>query len=690
MLEPRSENDLLYFNGINGNTGTYGLPPMSADEVVSQFITGTKSTSDEEQRELGFRQKVGQSFPTRPGVDPAALSQSGWAVIFPAQSPDTPAIREALQPLLDLRRRQVNDETRFRIYAGEDGVQPNESKFRFLRRHQVADGLSDPEQMPYYVLLVGSPEEISFRFQYQLDVQRAVGRLYFDTLDAYANYAQSVVAAEADGFRAARRLTFLGVANPDDRATQLSSAHLVWPLAQKIKQLQELARQSPDLGKQHSVGWDVSALMNNEATKANLQTVLGGPQTPSLLFTASHGMEFNLDDSRQIPHQGAILCQDWAGPKQHRGPLTQHVYFAGDDLTREANLLGLISFHFACYGGGTPQLDEFARQAGQSRRRQIAPRNFMAALPTAMLGRPNAALAVIAHVERAWGYSFLQPGGGPGGNQTSAQTAKFEDVITQLQRGLPVGLATEALNLRYAELATLISTEIEEIDFGTPSMSNRELVGLWTSHNDARSYIILGDPAARLNLAEPGQAPTPRPNLRAQSGGGPLVSVAGATSSGETSGGSGASFAPTPLPSAADIDNYGLRDDLLNGIRNAASQVSQKLAETAQDLTTLDVRTYTTDEDLKNVPPSSGEKGFGQGATLRARTFISLDGDVHSLVPERPADPFDDEAGVTAEIDQELWAIHKEMVGLAQESRVALIKALGEVAGTLTRAFTGR
>ena len=38
-------------------------------------------------------------------VDPTDLSQSGWAVVF---TPDTPdAVRKALQPLIELRARQV-------------------------------------------------------------------------------------------------------------------------------------------------------------------------------------------------------------------------------------------------------------------------------------------------------------------------------------------------------------------------------------------------------------------------------------------------------------------------------------------------------------------------------------------------------------------------------------------------------
>ncbi|MGE5153127.1 MAG: hypothetical protein ACM3ST_03845, partial [Bdellovibrio bacteriovorus] len=55
MPEPIPEsaaNDLLYFNGINGESGEYDLPPMSAEEL-SRFIKG--EAKPENLSELRYR-----------------------------------------------------------------------------------------------------------------------------------------------------------------------------------------------------------------------------------------------------------------------------------------------------------------------------------------------------------------------------------------------------------------------------------------------------------------------------------------------------------------------------------------------------------------------------------------------------------------------------------------------------------
>ena len=98
------------------------------------------------------------------GLDPGRLDEAGWGVIFP-RSGDSTALREALAPLLDLRREQAGkkQERFFREFVGEDGYRDGESKVEFLARHGVGPGPADPDKVPYYLLLVGDPEAIPFR-----------------------------------------------------------------------------------------------------------------------------------------------------------------------------------------------------------------------------------------------------------------------------------------------------------------------------------------------------------------------------------------------------------------------------------------------------------------------------------------------------------------------------------------------
>ena len=209
--------------------------------------------------------------------------------------------------------------------------------------------------------------------------------------------------------------------------------------------------------------WGLQTYTGSAATKATLATLLGGDQTPSLLFTTSHGMNFGKDKPRQLGHQGALLCGDWPGPVEWTKAIPQDFYFAGDDLKAEADLLGLVAFFFACYGGGTPQYNEFTHVdspgAKQPTRTEIASFPFLARLPVRMLGRSRGALAVVGHVERAWTYSFKWPKAG-------SQTTVFESTLDRLLKGYPIGYALEYFNERYAELSVELSDALEEISFG--------------------------------------------------------------------------------------------------------------------------------------------------------------------------------------------------------------------------------
>lgn len=474
-----SERAALSFNGINATTGEPLLPPLTAGQL-GRRVLGEQGSAEELEDLRRFREYLEEDhLDTRFRIDCRKLEEAGWGVIFPHGSSEE--IRQALAPLLHHRRSQASRlvEGRYR----ELTYRPGESKPRFLARHGVGPGPCDPDKLPYYLLIVGNPEEVSFRFQYQLDVQYAVGRLSFAAAEEYSRYAEGVVAAESGGASRPRRATFFGVANPDDRATQRSLHQLVEPLADR------LSRGEPS--------WDVERIFATAATKAELAALLGGERTPALLFTASHGLGFPPDDPRQLSHQGSLLCQDWPGPEAWRGPIPARHYLAAEDLPDAAGPAGLVAFHFACYGAGAPRHDSFADNGGE--RRPIAPQSFVARLPQRLLGHPRGtALAVVGHVDQAWSYSFDWPRAGE-------QLQVFESTLDRLMDGYPVGAAMEYFNQRHAELATDLSHQVEESRYGA-SPDYLSLSALWTANNDARSYVVLGDPAVRLAVAAPAGA----------------------------------------------------------------------------------------------------------------------------------------------------------------------------------------
>ena len=480
-------------NGINGSTGGYLMAGKTAAEIA-QLARGVPTEVDPGHQNVlkkWWNNLKNQFYAVQEGIDPSDLAQTGWGMILPFATDDAAKTRQAeilaaLAPLRDLRRGQASriKESYYREFVGPSAYRPNESKRDFLVRNHASPGSpADPEKLPYYLMIVGGPEEISYRFQYQLDVEYAVGRLWFETIAEYAQYARSVVLAETGTGAPGRTVRLFGVRNSDDPATQLSADHLIRPLTEIIR-----AKASHP---ESTTPWDVATVLAEEATKARLGQFLGGSETPAFLMTASHGMGFDNNDIRQIDHQGALLCQDWPGPLRSapNRPISEDVYFAAQDVPDSAQLGGMVAFFFACYGAGTPKLDDFP-DITIGNRAQIAPHSFLARLPQRMLGHPNGgALAVIGHVERAWGYSFQWPGAGE-------QLGAFQGMMTRLLSGYPIGAATEFLNQRYAALSVELGEALSEEKFGNIDEDN--LAGLWISNNDARSYVIIGDPAVRV------------------------------------------------------------------------------------------------------------------------------------------------------------------------------------------------
>jgi hypothetical protein len=310
----------------------------------------------------------------------------------------------------------------------------------------------------------------------------------------------------------------------------------------------------------------------------------------------------------------------------------------------------------------------------------------------------HGALAAIGHVERAWGYSFVAPGG-------SLDNQAFVTTLRKLLNGEPVGLATDpSFNLRYADKAATLSTVLEEEEWTPGSTSPYDLAYLWTSNNDARNYVVIGDPAARLPVAVTAKKPV-RPQIEVAHFGvegapvveeakpapaepaaetpqpaAPAVQAAGAVTMSQAfslqvslipqpAGAAPEAFAVSPAAMSfagpfgrkeesdeEKEERKKLSDVIMTFFQNAA----QAAAQAAKEAATLEVVTYTSD-DMTAVKKDK----LSDTANLRAVTRISATGDIQLCVPQKD--------GV---IDQALWAVHSEMVRQAQANRAELLKSV--------------
>ena len=156
--------------GVQAETGQY-LPPIQESDL--DHIQKASQLA-----EIRAANANASHLAAIAEVAPDNLEQTGWGVIFASATPaaDKQAIKDALKPLLDLRASQAGD--LFKIFDDANGYQQGVSADQWLSARGSALNVVDPTQgVPYYLLIVGSPAEIPFEFQYDLDTYFAVGRL---------------------------------------------------------------------------------------------------------------------------------------------------------------------------------------------------------------------------------------------------------------------------------------------------------------------------------------------------------------------------------------------------------------------------------------------------------------------------------------------------------------------------------
>jgi len=410
------------------------------------------------------------------------LAETGWGVIFA-----DPSLRPALAELLDHRQSLATGTNP--DYYQEFFYQAGETAQQFLARSGIGTGALEPERVPYYLLLVGDPEAIPWEFQYELDLQYAVGRIHFDTPGEFAAYARSVVVAEQGDVALSPSAVLFSTAYQDDQAMDLALNSVVVPMGERLR------------GADLQVEWEIQPILGEQATKERLGRLLGGDETPALLVSFVRGLPLSTEDATLPDSLGAIVCHEWPGPRAWKGALVPEFYFGASDVPDEAQLLGLVMFYSGSYSAGVPGRDDFAHRRGA----QFSPyeRPLVSRLPQRLLGHPRGgALAVCGHVDRPW----LVEGG-------IAEMPIFAEVVRRLMDGYTVGSAMEVFDQRYAVFAARSSEVLRRKMAprkGEPELAGWELETLLTAMVDARNYVIFGDPAVRLPVVDAVQA-APRP-----------------------------------------------------------------------------------------------------------------------------------------------------------------------------------
>jgi hypothetical protein len=416
-----------------------------------------------------------------PGIRLEDLRQAGWGVIFAED--ENEEIIKAIRPLILHRAKQNKIRPITLTYQGE-------SVAAFLEKYKVKQGVGQVDKVPYYLLIVGSPAKIPFIFQYQLQSEYAVGRLDFEDASGYAAYVSQLIDYEKSQTAPNRRqAVFWAPENVDlegkpDRTSQLSAQYLAQTLHDRLTSGVERCL------------WRGSTA-GREASKDNLIASLSEPQSPLLLFSASHGLAFRKPHPLQLKMQGGLLTQD----ARLGTSVGSKASFLGSDVASHLNVRGMVHYAFACFSAGTPAHDDFFYK-NSDLAPEISDVPFVAELPRQLLA--NGALAFIGHVDRAWSYSFLgewmskiEDGSNP--------LLGFERTLATLLNGFPVGHALRDQHDRALQLSNSLLERIHRLR-ATGTGSKASLALEWINRNDARSYIVIGDPAACLKIEAQSEA----------------------------------------------------------------------------------------------------------------------------------------------------------------------------------------
>jgi hypothetical protein len=424
------------------------------------------------------------------GLRPNNLSRQGWGLVAP-DSDRGRALVQAVAPLVQHRCRELGVDRLEPYWAPDKLTQPE--AVQWCRRH-VETGRVAGKELPSYLLILGDLHEVPVQLQKVLASRGFVGRLAFDDLSDYEAYAHKVVKAEERGGATRRGKVQFFTARDSTAATKQGFEHLVEPALDML-----------------TGRWERRQLWASAVDSYHDPAGLGpdklldlvGDERPTVLFSLNHGLgpleEGKWSDARQRAEQGGVSFGTGNGA------------LIGEEVRHRPFLPGGVWFMVSCYGAGTPHCSDYKHWLDslpfpilkpdtlEQVVYSLAGKPFIAALPKAVLANEHGPLAVIGHVDLAWGFSYREVHDG-----NRDQTGRFVDVIDTLLDGGRAGLAFRELYKHLGMTNLELTARADQRASASPDpMRAKEAMNhnlLWLLRQDLAAYILLGDPAVQLPL----------------------------------------------------------------------------------------------------------------------------------------------------------------------------------------------
>lgn len=413
-------------------------------------------------------------------ADPKQWShpQVGWGLILPyRQGLSETALAEAADAPEAIRRLRAarGDAPVFRyrpdtfhnfshLITYRSGAAEN------LPLHSTPSGMMQGE-IPYYLLIYATPEEIPWRFQYNLNSNHAVGRLDLQG-DGLNNYIDALLNDWQDASISVERPVVWAVDHGPNDITRLMRDSI----AAKIY---DAFLVDNDIGNKASF---IDGLVT-PATGQNLINALS-QNHPGLVVTTSHGQTGPLTDLREMERNLGL-------------PIDQnHQLLPLDQLLARWEPDGAIWYSHACCSAGSDRItyydglfpasspiDRILKGISQLGSK-IAP------LPKLLLGAKKPLRAFIGHVEPTFNWTLRQPG-----TQTYLTAPIRNAFFNGLYQPDPVGLA---LRHCYDRLGSFYIHYEQALEIFDGNNTKDSLLFYRLAARDIQSMVILGDPTVTL------------------------------------------------------------------------------------------------------------------------------------------------------------------------------------------------